>query len=86
LGTKVEVTNPKNNKKVIVTINDYMSDKAKDIIDLSYKAAVQIDLIRAGRLQVKIRALSHGDSSDSAVTKKIINGNQPAPKPTPQLR
>src|SRR6478609_1543229 len=34
-GTKVRVTNPRNNKAVIVTINDRLPKKSKRIIDLS---------------------------------------------------
>lgn len=37
-GTKVKVTNPKNNKSIIVRINDRGPFRKKYMIDLSYKA------------------------------------------------
>jgi len=54
----VRVINKENNKSVIVRINDrgpYMKDR---IIDLSQKAAQNIDMISAGSAQVELRLLS----------------------------
>jgi rare lipoprotein A len=53
-GTKVKVTNLKNNKTVIVRINDRGPFKPGRIIDLSKAAAKQIDLIKYGVVDVKI--------------------------------
>ncbi len=53
-GTKVKVTNLKNNKTVIVRINDRGPFKAGRIIDLSKAAAQKIDLIKYGVVDVKI--------------------------------
>lgn len=53
-GTKVKVTNLKNGKSVIVRINDRGPFVKGRIIDLSKKAAQQIDLIQAGHTPVKI--------------------------------
>lgn len=57
-GTIVEVTNKRNNKKVRVKINDRMNDKTSAVLDLSYKAAKEIGLIRAGRANVTIKVVS----------------------------
>lgn len=47
-GTKVKVTNRRNGKSVIVTINDRGPFTRGRIIDLSYAAAKKIGMISAG--------------------------------------
>lgn len=57
LPTWVEVTNQRNGKSVIVKVNDrgpFVDDR---IIDLSYAAAIEIDMVRDGTAPVFIRAL-----------------------------
>lgn len=56
-GTVLVVTNLRNGKKVIVTINDRGPHKAGRIIDLSEAAAKEIDMIRDGVVPVEIRTL-----------------------------
>lgn len=53
-GTNVKVTNLSNDKSVVVRINDRMRSKSKVLIDLSWKAAEEIDLIEPGRAQVRV--------------------------------
>lgn len=53
-GTMVKVTNLKNDSTVIVKINDRLSQNSKNIIDLSLKAAKQLNFIQSGHTQVKI--------------------------------
>lgn len=53
-GTKVKVTNLKNNKSVIVTINDRLPKKSKRSIDLSQAAAKELDFLKSGTAMVKI--------------------------------
>ncbi|MEO1653906.1 MAG: septal ring lytic transglycosylase RlpA family protein, partial [Bacteroidota bacterium] len=55
--TRVEVLNLKNNKKVIVRINDRLPASSKREIDLSRAAAEKIDMIQAGVVPVQIRIL-----------------------------
>lgn len=57
-GTCVEVTDISNGKSVIVRINDRLPKKSRYIIDLSYKAAKQIGMIRKGKSKVKLTILS----------------------------
>ena len=57
LGTIVEVTNIKRNKKVRVKVNDKMNNKARAIIDLSFKAAHEIGLIMDGRTKVNFHVV-----------------------------
>ena len=53
-GTIVKVTNRKNNKSVVVRITDRGPFVRGRIIDLSYGAAAQIDMINEGLVPVKI--------------------------------
>lgn len=52
--TKVEVTNPKNGKSVIVRINDRMPRNKQRVIDLSRAAAEELGIVRAGIASVKL--------------------------------
>jgi len=57
IPTWVEVTNQRNGKAVIVKVNDrgpFVDDR---IIDLSYAAALELDMIRSGTAPVFVRAL-----------------------------
>lgn len=56
-GTKVEVTNSKNGKKIIVRINDRMPKTNPREIDLSRAAAQAIGMINDGVVAVSIRIL-----------------------------
>lgn len=57
LGSKVKVTDLKNNKSVVVTITDRGPHSKKRMVDLSYAAAKKIGLIRAGLSRVKLEVL-----------------------------
>jgi rare lipoprotein A len=57
LGTWVKVTNVKNDKSVIVYINDRLHPKNKRLIDLSNTAAQKLDFISAGITKVKVEVL-----------------------------
>ena len=57
LGTWVKVTNVKNDKSVIVYINDHLHPKNKRLIDLSKTAARKLDYISAGVTKVKVEVL-----------------------------
>lgn len=56
-GTLVRVTNLKNNKQVVVRINDRGPYIAGRVIDLSKKAAEEIDMIKNGVVEVKLEVL-----------------------------
>jgi len=58
LGTMVKVTNLKNNKSVVVRINDRGPHGAKtEIIDVSGRAAQELDMIKDGRAKVKLEVV-----------------------------
>lgn len=54
-GSRVEVTNLKNGRKVRVRINDRGPFKNGRIIDLSYAAAKKIGMLTRGVVRVRIR-------------------------------
>ncbi|PBQ32358.1 septal ring lytic transglycosylase RlpA family lipoprotein [Sphingobacteriaceae bacterium] len=56
-GTKVKVTNLKNDSVVIVRINDRLPKKSKRIIDLTRRAAKQLNFVKAGLTKVSIEVL-----------------------------
>lgn len=56
-GTKVKITNLKNNKSVIVTINDRLPKKSKRIVDVTQQAAKELDFIRSGTAKVMVEVL-----------------------------
>jgi rare lipoprotein A len=56
-GTRVRVTNLKNNKSVIVKVNDRGMQGKKRIIDLSPAAAKELNMIGSGLIKVKVEVL-----------------------------
>jgi rare lipoprotein A len=57
-GSKVLVTNLRNDKSVVVRINDRGPHVKKRIIDLSKKAAEQLGMLRAGVVPVRVQQLA----------------------------
>ena len=53
-GTVVKVTNLKNDSTVIVTINDRLPPNSKRCIDLTLRAAKQLNFVKRGLTKVKI--------------------------------
>jgi rare lipoprotein A len=58
LPTYVRVRNLRNHKSVIVRVNDRGPFVANRIIDLSYSAALRLDMIRQGTSLVEVTAIS----------------------------
>lgn len=58
-GTMCRVTNLANGKSVKVRINDRGPFTKNRIIDLSYKAAAELDGIRAGIMEVRVEVLEN---------------------------
>ncbi|MEP6616755.1 MAG: septal ring lytic transglycosylase RlpA family protein [Ginsengibacter sp.] len=57
LGTWVKVTNLRNDKSVVVEINDHMHHKNKRLIDLSKTAAQKLGYVSRGITRVKVEVL-----------------------------
>jgi rare lipoprotein A len=63
LNTWVRVTNLRNDKSVIVRINDHMAVrmyKKGRVVDLSHSAAAQLDFILLGVIKVKVEEVPEG--------------------------
>jgi len=60
LPTYARVTNLKNGRSIVVRINDRGPFVANRLIDLSYSAALRLDMIREGTTLVEVRALTPG--------------------------
>ena len=61
-GTMVKVTNLGNNKSVVVRVNDrspHSGSKAK-IIEITSRAAKEIDMIKKGKVEVQIEVVESG--------------------------
>lgn len=59
-NTMLEVTNLENNQSVIVRVNDRGPYKKGRILDISYDAAREIDMISSGVVKVRIKILKWG--------------------------
>jgi rare lipoprotein A len=57
-GSRVQVTNLRNDKTVVVRINDRGPYAKKRVIDLSQQAAKQLDMLRDGVAPVRIEQLA----------------------------
>jgi rare lipoprotein A len=58
LPTYVRVRNLRNNKRIVVRVNDRGPFVHNRIIDLSYSAAVKLDMIKTGTSLVEVTAIS----------------------------
>ena len=56
-GTILKVRNPKNNREVIVTVTDRGPHQRRLMIDLSYRAAKELDIVRLGIARVEVTRL-----------------------------
>ena len=81
IPTWVEVTNLENDRRVIVRINDRGPFVGGRIIDLSYAAASELDMIRNGTADVEVRALGVPVGSQSPGTRVAA-----APEERPRSR
>lgn len=63
LPSFARVTNLDNGRSVVVRVNDRGPFHEGRVIDLSWAAAVKLDMHRAGTAQVEVRALSPGENA-----------------------
>lgn len=77
-NTKVRVTNLKNNKSVVVRINDRGPYAKGRIIDLSKAAAKKIDMIADGVATVKVEEVGKGKSNSGNRTNHRLPSKQVA--------
>lgn len=99
LPTWVEVHNLSNGKRIVVRVNDRGPFVGDRIIDLSYAAAREIDMVEAGTASVQVRALSdpldihpnaivytHGDRRILGSELHATLKPEPEPEPRPSRR
>ena len=58
-GTRVRVTNLANGKSVVVTINDRLRSNSGILIDLTHRAAEELDSIHEGITQVEVTVVDN---------------------------
>jgi rare lipoprotein A len=68
LPAYVQVTNLRNGRSVVVRVNDRGPFKDGRIIDLSYSAAVKLDMVRDGTAFVEVRAITPGQPASTAAS------------------
>ena len=77
LPTYVKVTNLNNGKHIIVKVNDRGPFHENRIIDLSYTAAIKLDIVKKGTGLVEVRAIQPGESvqqgSESSTPVKTVS-------------
>ena len=56
-GTKVKVTNVANGKSVVVTVNDRLASSSPAVIDVTRRAAEELDFVKSGRTTVKLEVV-----------------------------
>ena len=74
LPTYAEVTNLDNGRKVVVKINDRGPFHDKRLIDLSYGAAVKLDMASSGTARVEVRAINFDTPAPTRPAVKIADG------------
>ena len=84
LPTWVEVTNLKNGRKINVRVNDRGPFVHNRLIDLSYGAAVKLDMVETGTTLVNVRAL--GKAPDTRERAAAAPPQAVANRSVPQLR
>lgn len=62
LPSYVEVVNLRNQRRVVVRVNDRGPFHDNRVIDLSYSAARKLDIVRDGTGMVEVRAITPGDA------------------------
>lgn len=72
LPTYVKVTNLDNNKSVIVRVNDRGPFHQDRIIDLSYSAAVKLDMLKTGVAKVSIKAITDFSPKPTLIAKPSV--------------
>lgn len=78
LPSFARVTNLDNGRSVVVRVNDRGPFHEGRVIDLSYAAAVKLDIVQKGTGRVEVRALTPGEEAPTVLAAR------PAPTPPPE--
>jgi rare lipoprotein A len=74
LPTYAEVTNLDNGRKIIVKINDRGPFHEDRLIDMSYGAAIKLDMVSTGTARVNVKAISFDSPDTGRPAVKIADG------------
>jgi rare lipoprotein A len=83
LPTYVTVRNLRNNKSVVVRVNDRGPFVHNRIIDLSYAAATKLDMVRDGTSLVEVTAISFDEPQGDRPVRIVEPSEPPAPGQAP---
>ena len=86
LPTYVKVRNLRNNKSIVVRVNDRGPFVHNRIIDLSYAAALKLDMVRDGTSLVEVTAISFDEPAGDRPVRVVEPARPPEPKPAPVTR
>lgn len=78
LPTYVRVRNLKNNRSIVVRVNDRGPFVNNRLIDLSYSAAIKLDMIKDGTSLVEVKAISFDDPPPGSQTPAPVARVAPA--------
>jgi rare lipoprotein A len=86
LPAYVRVTNLQNGRGIVVRVNDRGPFVGNRIIDLSYTAALKLDMLRNGTAMVEVRSLEPGsaDSSPPPAIASDLSGGSTSTVPVPR--
>ena len=82
LPSYVRVRNLSNNKSVVVRVNDRGPFVDNRIIDLSYSAALKLDMVRDGTSLVEIEVVGFGEPSGDRPVRRSADPGNTSPPPT----
>lgn len=83
LPTYVRVRNLSNNRTVVVRVNDRGPFVHNRIIDLSYSAALKLDMVKTGTSLVEVEAITFDDRTGDRPVRKVAPPKPTAPTPQP---
>ncbi len=83
LPTYVRVRNLRNNKSIIVRVNDRGPFVDNRIIDLSYSAALKLEMIRDGTSLVEVEAINFDEPAGDRPTRQTKSAPSPVPVSRP---
>lgn len=79
-GTYIRVTNLKNDSSVVVQVTDRLPQSSKRCVDLTTRAAKQLNFIASGLTKVSIEVLGTSKSEEDEKGEKSNDENVPAIK------
>ena len=83
LPTYVRVTNLSNNRSIVVRVNDRGPFVHNRIIDLSYSAALKLDMVGTGTGLVEVEAISFDEPAGDRPVRKVTPPAPRTAKPLP---